>query len=102
MAGMNELNQRVQNAQARATAAERQAQATQQELARSQPGVQGKGESAAVPQQQEQGIGAFASKCQPQPFEGADDNWREWARVSFSQLLWTSFWWSADKILRTR
>ena len=83
MAGMNELNQRVQNAQARATAAERKAQATQQELARSQPGVQGKVKGAAVLQQHEQGIGAFASKCQAQPFEGADDKWREWARVFF-------------------
>ena len=31
--------------------------------------------------QQEQGIGAFASKYQPQPFECEDDKWREWARV---------------------
>ena len=79
LAGMNELNQRIQNAEARATAAERQAQATQQELARSQAGVKGKGKSAAVLQQQEQEI-AFASKCQAQPFEGADDKWRDWAR----------------------
>ena len=34
-----------------------------------------------MPLQQEQGIGAFASKYQPQPFEGEDDKWREWARV---------------------
>ena len=34
-----------------------------------------------MPPQQEQGIGAFASKYQPQPFEGEDDKWREWARV---------------------
>ena len=67
-AGMNELNERVQNAEARATEAERQAQATQQELARSQAGVKGKEKSAAVPLQQEQGIGAFASKYQPQLF----------------------------------
>ena len=40
--GMNELNERLQNAEARATEAERQAQATQQELARSQAGVKGK------------------------------------------------------------
>ena len=78
--GMNELNQRIQNAEARATAAEGQAQATQQELPRSQAGVKGKGKSAAVLQQQEQEI-AFASKCQPQPLEGADDKWRDWARV---------------------
>ena len=73
LAGMNELNERVQNAEARATEAERQAQATQQELARSQAGVLGKGWSAAVPLQQEQGIGALASKSQPQPFESEDD-----------------------------
>ena len=34
-----------------------------------------------MPLQQEQGIGAFAPKWQPQPFEGEDDKWREWARV---------------------
>ena len=34
-----------------------------------------------MPPQQEQRIGAFASKYQPQPFEGEDDKWREWARV---------------------
>ena len=28
-----------------------------------------------------QGIGAFASKYQPLPFEGQDDMWREWAPV---------------------
>ena len=81
LAGMNELNEKVQNAEARATEVERQAQATQQELARSQAGVQGKGKGAAVPLQQEQGIGTFASKYQPQPFEGEDDKWREWVRV---------------------
>ena len=70
-----------QNAEARATEAERQAQATQQELARSQVGAKGKENSAAVPLQQEQGIGAFVSKYQPQPFKGEDDKWREWARV---------------------
>ena len=57
LAGMNELNERVQN-EARATEAERQAQATQQELARSQAGVKGKEKGAAVPLQQAQGIGA--------------------------------------------
>ena len=61
--------------------AERLAQATQQELARSQAGVKGKGKGAAVPLQEVQGMGAFASKHQPQPFEGEDDKWREWARV---------------------
>ena len=43
VAGMNELNERVQSAEARATDAERQAQATQQELVRSKVGVKGKG-----------------------------------------------------------
>ena len=88
LADMNELNERAQNAKAPATEGERQAQATQQELARSQAGVKGKGKDAAVPLQQEQGIGAFASKYQPQPFEGEDDKWREWA-LFFSPLVWT-------------
>ena len=29
----------------------------------------------------ERGIGAFASKYQPAPFEGEDDKWKEWCRV---------------------
>ena len=53
LAGMSEWNERVQNAEARATEPERQAQATQQELARSQAGVKGKGKVAAVPLHQE-------------------------------------------------
>ena len=77
LAGMNELNQMVQKAEARATEAERQAPATQLELARSQLGVKGKEKGAAVPLQHDQGIGAFASKYQPQPFEGEDDKWRK-------------------------
>ena len=32
-----------------------------------------------MPLEQEQGIGAFASKYQPEPFEGEDGKWREWA-----------------------
>ena len=61
--GMNELNERVQHAEARATEAEKQAQATQQEFGRSQhAGAKGKGEGA-TPLQQEQGIGALASKA---------------------------------------
>ena len=62
-AGMNELNEREQNAEARATEAERQAQATQQELVRSQAGVKRKGKGAAMPAEQEQGvrITAFSS-----------------------------------------
>ena len=95
------MNERVQNAEARATEAERQAQATQQELSRSQAGVKGKGKSATVPLQQEQGIGAFASKYQPQTCEGVDDKWSEWARV-FSQFVWTIFWLSVGSHLRTR
>ena len=47
--------------------AERPAHATLQELTRLQVGVKGKA------LQQEQGIGAFASKSQPQPFEGQND-----------------------------
>ena len=77
LAGMNEWNEEVQNAEARATEAERQAQATQHELVRSKAGVEGKGKGAAVPPQQEQGIGSFAPKCQPQPFNGEDDKWSE-------------------------
>ena len=42
LAGMNELNESVQNAEAPATETERQAQATQQDLIRSQAGVKGK------------------------------------------------------------
>ena len=48
LAGTSELNERVQNAEARATEAERQAQVTQQELARSQAGLKGKEKGAAV------------------------------------------------------
>ena len=70
---MNELNDRAQNAGGRATDAEGQAQATQLELARSQGGLKGKVKDTAVPLQQEQGIGAFASKYQRQPFEGQND-----------------------------
>ena len=68
--GMNELNEREKNAEARATEVERQAQATLQELARWKAGVKGKEKGATVPLQQEQGIGAFASKWQPQSFKG--------------------------------
>ena len=75
--GMNEWNERVRTAEARATDAERQAQATKQELVRSR---QARGEVAA-PAQQEQGIGAFASKYQPHTFDAEHDKWREWVRV---------------------
>ena len=71
----------MQNAEARAVIAEQQAQATQQELVRSQTGAKGKGKGSTMPQQQEQGTGAFASGYQPQPFEGEDDKWREWGPV---------------------
>ena len=75
---MTEMHREYKKTEARATEAERQAQATQQELARSQVGVERKKKSAAVPLQQEQGgrRGAFASKYQPQSFEGEDDKWR--------------------------
>ena len=81
LACVNEMNERVPNAEARATEAERQAQATQQELTRSPAGVKGKWKGAAVLPQQQQEIGAFASKYQPQPFEGEDDKLRKWGRV---------------------
>ena len=80
LAGMHELNERVRTAEARATEAERQAQATQQEPVRSQARVKGKRKVAAVLVQQEQGFGTFASKYQPPPFDGEDDKWKEWAR----------------------
>ena len=68
-AGMDELNERVQNAEARATEAERQAQATQQELARSHAGVKGYGKGAAVPFEREQGIGARLHRSTSLAFE---------------------------------
>ena len=60
LAGINELNERVQNAEARATEAERQAQATQQELTRSQAVVKA-GEDCSSATTTGAGIGAFAS-----------------------------------------
>ena len=62
------MNERVQNAEAEA---ELQAQATQTELVRQQAGAKGKENSAAVSLRQAQGVGAFASKYQPQPFKKA-------------------------------
>ena len=54
---------------------------TAQELANQQPtSAKEKGEAPA-PTNLEQGIGAFASKYQPQPFDGEDDRWREWFKV---------------------
>ena len=56
----HELNKSVQIAEARTTDAERQAQATLQELSRSQQaGAKGKGKGATPPKK-EQGIGAVA------------------------------------------
>ena len=100
LAGMSELNERVQNAKAPATEAEQQAQATQQELARSQAGVEGKGKGAAVPLQQEQGIGV----CVEAPASAVRRRGRQVERMgsSFSQLVWTIFWWCAGRNLRTR
>ena len=81
LAGMIELNERARVAEARPTDAEQQTQATQQELARSQQaGAKGR-EEVVTALQPEQRIGAFASKHQPQPFEGEDDKWRAWAGV---------------------
>ena len=48
IAGMTELNERVQAAEARAAEGEWQAQATQQELMRSQAGAKGKGKHVTV------------------------------------------------------
>ena len=79
---MNELNERVQNAEARATEAERQAQATQQELVRSLAGVKGKVKGAAVPLQQEQGIDV----CVEVPASA-----RSKVRTTSGQLVWTMF-----------
>ena len=62
----------------------RQAQATQQELARSQSGVKGKRLGGAVPLQKEQGIGAFASKYQHQPVRRRG---LQVERMGFSQLV---------------
>ena len=45
-----------------------------------------------MPLQQEQRIGAFSSKYHPQPFEGEDDNRREWApRKCFLVVRWQGF-----------
>ena len=51
------------------------------ELNETHAGVKGKGKGAVLPLHQEQGIGATASKYQPQPFKGEDEKWREWDRV---------------------
>ena len=48
LAGVNDLNERRRVAEVRATEAERQAQAIQQELTRSQAGVKGKVKCVAV------------------------------------------------------
>ena len=77
LAGMNELNERVQNAEQRKLS-DKLRQHSKNLPDRNQ---EGKEKGAEVPLQQEQGIGAFASKYQPQPFEGEDDKWRERARV---------------------
>ena len=60
LAGMNKLNERVQNAEAQLKPSDKLRRHSRN-FARSQAGVKGKGKGAAVPLQQEQGIGAFAS-----------------------------------------
>ena len=95
LAGTNELHERVQNAEARATEAERQAQETQQELARSQAGVNVKEIGAAVPSQQEQGIGAFcvkvpASAVRVRGRQGARV-FRSWSGRFFLVVRWQTF-----------
>ena len=69
VAGMNELNERVQNAEARITEAERHAG-----TCTIASWSERKGERCRR-------ATATGSKYQPQPFEGEDDKWREWARV---------------------
>ena len=81
LAGMNELNERVQSVEARETDAERQARTTQQELVRLQTGAKGKGKGEAMPLQQEQRICRLRRSTTLQPFESEDDKWGEWARV---------------------
>ena len=75
IAGMTELSERIVATEVRAAEAERQAQATQQELMRSQARAKGKRKKVTVSPQQDQGIGKFASKYQPSPREGEDDKW---------------------------
>ena len=75
IAGMTELNERKLATAARAAKAERQAQVTKHELMRSQARAKGKGKDVTVSPHQEQGIGASASKYQPQLFESEDDKW---------------------------
>ena len=88
IAGMTELSERILATEVRAAEAERQAQATQQELMRSQARGKGKRKKVTVSPQQDQGIGTFASKYQPSPKKGEDDKWKEWARF-FWQLVCT-------------
>ena len=78
LAGRNELNEKVQNAEARATEAERRAQATQHELA-----------SARL----RRGTSLIRSKARTTSVENGS---------SVSQLVWTICWWCAGRKLRTR
>ena len=75
--GVVELNDRVVQAEERAAEAERQGQAVQQDLARLQQTTSKGSGKGPAPTQQEQGIGAVASKCQPQQFDGEYDGGRE-------------------------
>ena len=79
--GMVELNNTVVQAEERAAEAERQAQSTQQDLARAQQTPSKGKKSRPAPTQLEQGVGAFASKYQPKPFDCEDDRWRGWVRM---------------------
>ena len=82
LAGMNDLNERVQNAEARSTQAERQAQATQQELAQSQAGVKGRGRRVQqCHYNRSKGSARLRRNTSLSRVEGEDDKWREWARV---------------------
>ena len=84
MARMQELVNRVQQAEARAGQAEQQAQQTQQVLTQmqQQQQQQQKGQmKGGNGRGYESGIGSFVSKYQPPSFEGEDEKWKEWARV---------------------
>ena len=83
-----ELNERVRSAEARASEAERQAQATQQELVRSQAGVKGKGKGAAMPLQHWSKGSAHLCRSTSLSRSKARTTSGE-TGLYFSQLVWT-------------
>ena len=102
LVGMNELNERGQNAESVATEAERQGQATQQELARSQPGLEGEEEDCSSATTTRAGDRRVRLEV------SASDVRRRGGQVvrmgsSFSQLVWRVFFcWCLGRNLRTR